>query len=1438
MLPKLTPEQLAIAIRQLSEEGYNIASPKKKKKNKKKRSVPIVFEDSPKGVRLDRIADLFPKKEKKEKKKKEKKKKEKYTSPITFESERAEKMRLNIQHRRELLDQAIDLGYNPKNRRIPGKAELDSYIAENQKAYIIFKKYPKLKKERDYKLVLSFYGEEITKETALDKKNKKSKRKGLQHIIQVDGDSERFYKEITVDYVIEVKSKLNLIKLLQAGGFIKHYDGKKETPEWEELMYLIDQTGVFTSRTASILNLIEYIKIDTIQKDLSSKQTLIPIDYIEKKKQRDDSDMTLCHSMIDLDYDIEKAKLDIAFLFKPVFDVEYLNSNFKKGACFLSMIIEAYSTSWNKYQNTEVGVQNHQLLTYEYLENLFNLEDTTDLGVTFQTAIDKFFEPNRLGLTVYDLMGSVIIRHQPITRNKRLSPCNLRCVTSNGHVQLINSKRGLKILAKLEDIKDEDLTIKVSDQFHLTTASKKAPIPHYLIEDFSNLNTLDFQNMEEKMIKVTTTTPLTAVLSLFVNEYKYLPKNISQYGHDLISGIYFKVYDVEIDLKNPDSDMILGELDFQSQEQFDVYQSSKKKLERSLVNMKTLSSYKEIELLRYFSPKAIVCSIEKSLLPTHYVDIIKAYTSCLLSINKLPQVNQFDRFIPFQYEESGIFSINISYLYLIERTSDVSTIPPILLHTILPNKYTIYRGEEISRLHSVMDGHFTILAEMKISNLSDNKSGPVAEEIYSSILSEKQRKFIFNATLGTMEKIQNKKKKIVLIKDFNEALIYARRYDAKMYPFVLEGDKTLISDYNNHPLLTQRTSSLYTVSKEEKKELINGMYPCKLYVYSLMRYKLYLMYKKVIDIGGVPTAIHTDCVFFHSDNEVKENKIDTKIFKNIGKYKWRMMGPSDIPPKSKFIDKTVKKSELINNILSSHLSVLQTIDNEKFWKTEPMLYESEAFEKLDQNKYNLIEGSQAGTGKTHLSKAYLKHCMLIDDSNCIAIAPSNKRVIELRKSLGEDKAMTLHQLLQMRLDGEEVISNKSFSKKSILPSIDLLFIDEIYAFDVSSLSNIKSKIMDRFPNMRVIAAGDAVQSRVSDVKVDNVDDYYRTVVNSMFSTGISLSINKRMDSEVEQQKIEEIKKVIFHSKSDVPIPHIGTFDKMTDLYNRHFNVDGEFTGKVVTYHVDTGDVVGKLIHCEYMKQNRKTQFTKVNGMYLYSGQELVNRDHRVVNGKTLYVNYSYVVEEVETSLIEKRGQDKFGKNGRGNIEWVESQVVHMTCPFTHEKFFIPAKSIESFRYSYCNTIHSSQGDTYDSVPLSLFDFDSFWIKSNDKYTAISRTNKTELVQIYTGQSMKIDMSKLKEKITRRIDSHKSVDLKANRPFTEEEYITVDWVLNKFNSTNFTCPHCRANYGLTNGTSMKDFSVDRIDNSFAHTQANCVIGCRSCNVADRKSGIRS
>jgi hypothetical protein len=224
----------------------------------------------------------------------------------------------------------------------------------------------------------------------------------------------------------------------------------------------------------------------------------------------------------------------------------------------------------------------------------------------------------------------------------------------------------------------------------------------------------------------------------------------------------------------------------------------------------------------------------------------------------------------------------------------------------------------------------------------------------------------------------------------------------------------------------------------------------------------------------------------------------------------------------------------------------------------------------------------------------------------------------------------------------------------------------------------------------------------------------------------------------------------------------------------------------------------------------------MNGFDLTPGLEMRNRVQRVYGGFKAHVNCVFKVVRFETKKL------RVAKK----IEMVQC------CIMSDEKsgceFFVPFGSLKCFMYNYCSTIHSSQGKTYNDVPVSIFDFDSFMCKPVDKYTAISRTNNLENVQIYTGTNFKIDLVKLEEKIQSRISSHMEVDTKAGRVYAEGEYIDTQWVMDRLMDSQI-CPCCGEDFSLINSNrSHNDFSVERIDDSLAHTKENCIIYCRNCN----------
>ena len=81
----------------------------------------------------------------------------------------------------------------------------------------------------------------------------------------------------------------------------------------------------------------------------------------------------------------------------------------------------------------------------------------------------------------------------------------------------------------------------------------------------------------------------------------------------------------------------------------------------------------------------------------------------------------------------------------------------------------------------------------------------------------------------------------------------------------------------------------------------------------------------------------------------------------------------------------------------------------------------------------------------------------------------------------------------------------------------------------------------------------------------------------------------------------------------------------------------------------------------------------------------------------------------------------------------------------------------------------------------------------------------------------------------KIISHKRADAEKSRYYKPEDYIDVEWVRDNLDYSSLVCPHCNEDYSLLSPENTRlDFSIDRVDERYAHLKSNCVIGHRHCN----------
>ena len=1356
--------------------------------------------------------------------------------------------------------------------------ELEIEFVEEPELEIDFVDEPK-----KYKLYLSFFTDPLSEEEVGMKRGQKNSIERKHYKTQ---DNKRFQlaKE---DWQEIVETSKDIIEMYESGHMIQHYVDNvvngEITDEWEKFFEDIGQIvgGEFNNRLDTIIEMVRYIRVDQIDhvnefKELEEKEKKKLLKQkMKKMKKEKNYDSSACSSVypwIKIDYDRKLAKDDVKLLFKPRIESEYLKENQKERACVFNILIEAYANGHARYQR-KIKRKHIQELTYEYLMQLFDFDpEETDLGLSLDILIEKWFKPLRLALVVFDKFEGIICKYHPSDDgkniNKDLSPSCLYLLASNHHLERCNEQ--LKSLQqKVRTIDEMSNPLTVSEHFYIP--QERTKIPHILLDHFYEIRNIAWDEIKGQKLDITVQkTSLSSVFSYLVETCKIMPQ-YDYKGHDIMSSLTFKVDQLNVTIRNPDSDNVLGKLEFKTDdnnEQYDTFQDLKFRMNASLMKLETLSQFNELDILRQCAAKAVKYGIRSDLSTTHYVDKIKAYTECLLKIDKLAVPNKFDLFYDFSVFKDTY--LRNEYFYLVQRTK-TDGLSDKLKNVFLVQEFTIFRGYELKPKWNEIKNHAQIVGFYTVTNLVDNAPAKsMIRYIYESeILSEKQKKFIINMPTGMVEKSANKRKRCVLIEDEYEAEVLAMKYGATVSPFRYElaGDITdqeyveyqdslppeerYVVDITEEDWYQQKKRQdrkdaekakkrrdIFSVELLRKKPLVDGFYFIKLQIYSIMRAMLTDMYEEVENMGGIPTAIHTDCIFYHfAHGDVKENlDIDGSKFENIGKYKWRKLGETAIPinlyvdPMDPMITPKLADKEHIYNIREriKHLTKIPVTNfvpvvNEVLWKTDKKKYLEELISLIENGPQCVLIGALVpGAGKTFGASVYGKKQQTLN-KKVLAVGPTHKRVKELSMMFGDGNAMTIYKVLKMRVkDGHAVDCDKV--KVNPLDGVDVLIIDEIFALPVRMLGKIKSQIIDKYPNMKIIATGDPYQSRVNDVKVDDVDGYYKNAVATMFPYGLYLEINKRMATEKDIRQFDDISVALQKFQR---IPHVQRITTVEEIIERHINSDGDFDGQILCYYRDTSKYVGNLIQHARMRHlsNQNKDWIIVEGMLLYEGQELLNKRWRKYQGKTLNVNDSLVVVEINDYVETVEEED-------GTITQVSDVRIEM-MDASGVLYRIKSSNLKNFAYPYCVTIHSSQGDTYSDCPVTLLDFDAYWILKNDKKVALSRANRIDNMRIYEGESLRVSEQKIEDIIEKRIKGHIIADTTSKRTFNMEEYVDDEWVLETLTKQKLTCAHsdCECELSLYDSEETT-FSIDRKDNRFAHTKNNCVIACRQCNVSKK------
>ena len=116
---------------------------------------------------------------------------------------------------------------------------------------------------------------------------------------------------------------------------------------------------------------------------------------------------------------------------------------------------------------------------------------------------------------------------------------------------------------------------------------------------------------------------------------------------------------------------------------------------------------------------------------------------------------------------------------------------------------------------------------------------------------------------------------------------------------------------------------------------------------------------------------------------------------------------------------------------------------------------------------------------------------------------------------------------------------------------------------------------------------------------------------------------------------------------------------------------------------------------------------------------------------------------------------------------------------------------------------------------------------------MTRARSLDSIYFWKYDEKPENMNKLMEYFEQKVKRYKGQDLKAKRPFDEDNYITPNWLRSCIGTA---CQRCGdvLNYEIVDRKVVCNLSAQRLDNTEPHEKDNCVPYCAMCNtiVSDR------
>ena len=1056
------------------------------------------------------------------------------------------------------------------------------------------------------------------------------------------------------------------------------------------------------------------------------------------------------------------------------------NNNYRDNECWINHLLETYEGT--KLMEEKRGSLAKTLSRKKILELLNTTEeDIHEYGISIN-AMKKVFQFFNLPVKLYNYQCQLIFQYIPSDYYRGHRKRIFTALIKNNHIYPINANQDR--LSQV-DGKEKSLDIKVSKNFYIT--DKTAP-PKYKM--FSHIDELLKLTDQDEYYLIHKDNNLMEVLYQFkkVGYEPYIRYRAGKISDLKIKFTYKsadtkriirrKVQPYNIPTKTLEQDMTITYI-------ISTQDLSKDTLERD-IDADTEEKYNRIAEAMFIFNKKLFSSSHMSQYDDVDIEILDecrtvvplGYLDINIDVNELVEI---DRSKAFTWAFNQITKIPIFNAFdswkAWDGTLDINKLSSLTLYKVEVSKADMFFNKKFNIIY----GKF--LRKMDLSNIKIiyyKQPSYIHKVNYKSIVDE-----LWETQLGDDEEDDKQiKKKIANINfgmleksnntsqrsDIFNSLKEACYYQRKHGGriYALEED---IHERDEEEERWHKGDTYFVLNTTVRQKLVNGFRYIKELLLQYHNYAMYEAYTKLEAKGVKVYSVKSDAFTIHQDDLSKVRPNPNHFIKSFreGILNFEDGIGSWRVSTSRINYPTEKYKFKYNKLIQIPIQENEPLDVVDEWDTEAVC------KQIIPNSPCMIRAKFAGSGKSYIGQYLNKMGYKV-----LFVVPHNRLSQEI-----EGKATTLNMFFSIPVH-----------KGDDLPCFDhsdynVIFFDEIFMSNIYIYNKIREFVKNN-PDKIIIGAGDTKQlPPINDLtNTQPHDQYADQCTDKIFKYSMYLKICKRVGEE-DRIKLDEMYNDFW--ERNMPL---------RDFIEKYFR----YTSKINPEHMN---IAYTNIRCKSVSDEVRRKLGK-KGLYEV-GEEMICR---------LY--------------LKTDDGAKFNANIRYKILCINSGGIIIENIKDKKKYTLTEELLNKhFRYGYCATCHSCQGASINNN-ITIHEWDRSYLVSREwVWTSLTRARDFNKVAFFKNEKAeeKMEQQLLINYLKNKIDGYKKQDLKAGRELNENNFVDVNFCMERLKGT---CQKCGGDFHIEikKGALSSNFTCQRVDNNFSHTKDNCVAYCNYCNCSSK------